>query len=635
MIPRAHCQVWILMRQQQAPDTWSFVMDFFESQEKAKRNTNWLVALFILGVLATVVSVHIVLSLSIADGKFLDPLMGALSIGSVMTVIGVGTLVKFVQMSHGGSAVAQAMGGRQIDPGSGDPDERRILNIVEEMAIASGVPVPPVYIMEDQTINAFAAGNSEKDSVIGVTRGCIHALSRDELQGVMAHEFSHIFHRDTRLNMRLVAWLGGIFAVSMVGRILIRSQMYSRSSRGKNNNAAIGLGIGVALFLIGIVGYFFGRIIQTAVSRQREFLADASAVQYTRNPDGIAGALEKIAQGAGSRLSAPAAAEFSHFFFANGIHSLFSTHPPLEERIARIRGARMVASGVTAVRVDQSLPAPATPTVAGFQGVPATALRAARHGMGSLNPKEIELARGVLAELPDAVIDAARNPFSARAVICSLLLSKDQRERQAQVAAIAHTDPALASATASLARETSILPRQRLAVIELCAAALALLSPAQYRQFRSVLAQLIATDAQVDRLEWTVRVILHSAIEGKGAKPASGARATVTDSALIVSVLAWSGATSEQGAARAWRAARGADAALPPSQSQAQACTLDALDQSLRNMSAASSRTKGTLVDACVACVAADGQTTVEEAELLRAICAAIGAPMPPISAAA
>jgi uncharacterized tellurite resistance protein B-like protein len=184
-------------------------------------------------------------------------------------------------------------------------------------------------------------------------------------------------------------------------------------------------------------------------------------------------------------------------------------------------------------------------------------------------------------------------------------------------------------------RETNIPPRQRLAVIELCASALTLLSPRQYKQFCSVLAQLIATDSQVDRLEWTVRVILHSAIEGKNAKPKVGARATAADTALIVSVLAWSGATSEEGASHAWRAACGVDAALPRMQISAHLCTLDALDESLRNVSAASPRVKGVLVDACIACVAADGQTTVEEAELLRAICAAIGTPMPPILAAA
>jgi Zn-dependent protease with chaperone function len=630
-------------------------MDFFESQERAKRNTTWLVALFIMGVIATVVSVHVVLSLTVSQGKIFDPSMFALSVGSVLAVVGVGTAVKFAQMSHGGAAVAQAMGGTQVDPGSSDPDERRILNVVEEMAIASGVRVPPVYLMEDQTINAFAAGNSEQDSVIGVTRGCIHALSRDELQGVMAHEFSHIFHRDTRLNMRLVAWLGGIFAVSMVGRILIRSQMYSRPSRDKNNSAAVGLGIGVALFIIGIVGYFFGRIIQSAVSRQREFLADASAVQYTRNPDGIAGALEKIARGAGSQLSAPAAAEFSHFFFANGIASLFSTHPPIEERIARIRGAKMVEAGVTAVVTTTGTPA-ATPaastaatiagviqpratarpsSVAAFHGVSSAAIHGARRSMGSLNPHDIGMAHGLIAGLPESVVDAARNPFSARAVICSLLLARDRRERQAQLAGIAATDPALANATEALQQVAAIDARQRLPVIELCAASLAQLSPVQYQQFRAVLTQLIASDSQVDRLEWTVRVILRGAIEGSMAGKATSARATVADVALVVSVLAWSGATDEAGVSRAWRAARGSESLLPAAQTAAQLCTLDALDESLQRLSNAKLGTKRKLVDACVACVAADGQTTVEEAELLRAVCASIGAPMPPIATAA
>jgi hypothetical protein len=431
--------------------------------------------------------------------------------------------------------------------------------------------------------------------------------------------------------------------------------MYSRPSRDKNNSAAVGLGIGVALFIIGIVGYFFGRIIQSAVSRQREFLADASAVQYTRNPDGIAGALEKIARGAGSQLSAPAAAEFSHFFFANGISSLFSTHPPIEERIARIRGAKMVEAGVTAVvttkgtaavmaatstaastaGVIQPAVAARPSSMAAFQGVSAAAIHGARRSMGSLNPLDLGMAHSLIAGLPESVVDAARNPFSARAVICSLLLARDRRERQAQLAGVAATDPALANATDALQQTAAITPRQRLPVIELCAASLAQLSPVQYQQFRAVLTQLIASDSQVDRLEWTVRVILRGVIEGPIAVKDTSARATVADVALVASVLAWSGATDEAGVTRAWRAARGSEPLLPAAQTAAHLCTLDALDESLQRLSNAKLGTKRKLVDACVACVAADGQTTVEEAELLRAVCASIGAPMPPIATAA
>jgi Zn-dependent protease with chaperone function len=615
-------------------------MDFFESQERAKRNTSRLVAMFVVALLATMASVHVLVTILFAKGNFADVRMLGISLGSVLVVVVIGMAVKFAQMSHGGRAVAEAMGGVQVDPGSADPAERRILNVVEEMAIASGVRVPPVFLIDEPSINAFAAGNGEQDAVIGVTRGCIEQLSRDELQGVMAHEFSHIFHRDTRLNMQLVAWLGGIFAISLVGRIIMRSALSSGSSRGKNDGKMVAIALGAAVFLIGIVGYFFGRIIQSAVSRQREYLADASAVQYTRNPDGIAGALEKIARGAGSRISAPAAAEFSHFFFANGIASLFSTHPPLEDRIARIRGARMVAAGVgaggaAAARVASSAVAGAAavgvPPVVAPAIVPAAALRAARAGMGSVDASTLRLAGELLVDAPAVVLDAARNPFSARAVVCMMLLSDVPSERSRQLRTIAANDPKLAEATSSLAASASIAPRERMPVLEVCAASLTMLSPAQYAQFRTTLAQLIAADGQVDRVEWTVRVILRHAVEGRGSAPTGLGKATMLDLALVVSVLAWSGASDQAGVHRAWRAARAAEPALPESPDPAQRCTLDALDGSLRAFAGATPGFKRRLVDACVACVAADGQTTVEEAELLRAVCASIGAPMPPV----
>ena len=621
-------------------------MDFFESQERAKRNTSRLVAMFVAALLATMASVHVLLTVLFAKGNFADVRMLGISLGSVLAVVVIGMAVKFAQMSHGGRAVAEAMGGVQVDPGSSDPAERRILNVVEEMAIASGVRVPPVFLIDEPSINAFAAGNGQEDAVIGVTRGCIEQLSRDELQGVMAHEFSHIFHRDTRLNMQLVAWLGGIFAISLVGRIIMRSALSAGSSREKNDGKMVAIALGGAVFLIGIVGYFFGRIIQSAVSRQREYLADASAVQYTRNPDGIAGALEKIAHGAGSRIAAPAAAEFSHFFFANGMSSLFSTHPPIEERIARIRGARMVSAGVGSTGSAGGAPAgsasrlaaspaasaridAAQPSIAGM--VPAAALHAARAGMGSVNAAGLGLAGELLSDAPAAVLDAARNPFSARAVVCLMLLSEDRAERARQLSAIAAADPKLAEATSSLAAVAEIAPRERMPILELCAAALSMLSPSQYSQFRTALAQLIAVDGQVDRVEWTVRVLLRHAVEGRGSAPSGLGKATMLDLARVVSVLAWTGAADVSAARHAWRAARAAEPALPESPDPVNVCTLDALDGALRAFAGATPGLKRRLVDACVACVAADGQTTVEEAELLRAVCASIGAPMPPV----
>ena len=613
-------------------------MDFFERQEAAKRNSGRLVLLFGIAVAATVAAVHVLVAATVGGGNFLDPRIMLLSGGSVLAVVLLGTVIKMAQMGHGGAAVAAALGGRQIDPGTRDPEERRVLNVVEEMAIASGLPVPPVYVMEEDAINAFAAGNTPRDAVIGVTRGCIRALSRDELQGVMAHEFSHVFHQD----MRLVGWLGGIFAISMIGRVMLRAMSSGRRSRGKNDGAALVAALGIGLFLIGIVGYFFGRIIQSAVSRQREYLADASAVQYTRNPDGIAGALEKIARGAGSRLEAPAAAEFGHFLFADGVASLFATHPPIQERIRRIRSlpATAAAVGAAPVRAQDTAPAVSTPAFAQAVSaavppvVSAAALAESRATMGSPTPATVSRASAILSSLPPPLLEAAHSPFSARAVVCRMLLSSEPAERRRQLATVAREDRALAAEVESLARHGVLAPASRLPLLEVCAASLAELSPAQYASFRVVLAQLIAADGEVDRVEWTVRILLRHAVEGRGAAPVPGGRATNDDLGLVVSVLAWSGAHDEAGALRAWAAARAVDPSLPPRPSAPARCTLDALDASLRAFAGTGMQMRRRLVDAAVACVGADGTTTVEEAELLRAVTASIGAPLPPMAVA-
>ncbi len=219
--------------------------------------------------------------------------------------------------------------GRLINSNATEADERKLLNVVEEMAIASGIPVPQVYLLEDEAgINAFAAGHSTGDAAIGVTRGGMKMLSRDQLQGVIGHEFSHILNGDMRLNLRLMGLIFGILCLTVVGRVLLRT-------RGTKNPLPL---LGLALIVIGGIGVLFGRLIQAAVSRQREFLADAASVQFTRNPDGLAGALKKIGGlSSGSKLESPHAQEASHLFFANGLRSsvsgLMATHPPLEERI--------------------------------------------------------------------------------------------------------------------------------------------------------------------------------------------------------------------------------------------------------------------------------------------------------------
>jgi Zn-dependent protease with chaperone function len=336
--------------------------DFFTSQDDARRQTGRLVALFTLGVMGTMLSLWLVAVVALAIGGSGrngggPDWAGAFSnwqallavIVSVGGVVGIVTLFKLGQMSQSGAAIAEILGGTRIAPSTRDPGERQLLNIVEEMSIASGVPVPPVYVLEDASINAFAAGPDPSNSAIGVTRGCMELLSRDEMQGVIAHEYSHIFHGDTRINARTTAVIAGIMAVGLIGYLCFRfvGPALARSRGGKNNpGPAIGAAlivIGLAVWAIGSIGMLFGRLIQAAISRQREFLADAAAVQYTRNPNGIACALAKIRDHS-ARVSSPKASELNHFFFASTLHTLFATHPPIERRIAALKA--MGALGV-------------------------------------------------------------------------------------------------------------------------------------------------------------------------------------------------------------------------------------------------------------------------------------------------
>ena len=340
-------------------------MDFFERQDKARRNTKLLVFYFTVAVLLLIVAVYVAVALiftgvelknSSGDTTFnwaQPELFFGTALGT-LAVISLGSVFKTMALSRGGRAVAELLDGRLVNPNSTDIHERKLLNVVEEMAIASGVPVPQVYVMDDEAgINAFAAGHSASDAAISVTRGCMTMLTRDELQGVIAHEFSHLLNGDMRLNLRLMGLIFGILCLTVIGRILVQT-------RGKKNPLPL---LGLALIIIGWIGVLFGRLIQAAVSRQREFLADAAAVQFTRNPGGLAGALKKIGGlGAGSQLQAAHAEEASHFFFANGLKSSFfgfATHPPLEERIRALDPAfdGKFPDAVTAVD-DAGVPPP-------------------------------------------------------------------------------------------------------------------------------------------------------------------------------------------------------------------------------------------------------------------------------------
>ncbi|MEY3298977.1 MAG: hypothetical protein RLZZ597_2237, partial [Cyanobacteriota bacterium] len=324
-------------------------MNFFEHQEQARRNTTYLVFLFGLSVVLMISAFYIVAIFTIwvnAEGGFSwwQPGWLVFITLATMIVIGIGSTSKMIALRKGGAGLARSLGGRQVTPQTPHPKEMQLLNVVAEMALAAGTPIPAVYLLEDEaSINAFAAGFSAETAVVGVTQGCLDQLSRDELQGVIGHEFSHIVHGDMGLNLKLIGVLQGLLLIHILGRIILRSMNSGSRSSSNDKIGGIILIAGLSMAVIGSVGLFCGRLIKSAVSRQREFLADASAVQFTRNPDGLAGALTKLGQlSGGSKIMAPTAEEASHLFFGEALPGvamfghLLSTHPPLQDRIRRL-----------------------------------------------------------------------------------------------------------------------------------------------------------------------------------------------------------------------------------------------------------------------------------------------------------
>jgi len=414
--------------------------DFFQQQNSARRKTFQLVLYFVLAILFLIALVYGLLLALSEPVSWWQPellLLAALGVG---LVVGGASAFKVAQLASGGQAVALMMGGEEVPGTTTDARQKRLLNVVEEMALAAGVPVPSVYVLEEPGINAFAAGYAPGDSVVAVSQGCLNYLTRDELQGVVAHEFSHILNGDMRLNIRLIGLIFGIMALSIIGRILLLTS--GRRSSGRDNSRAGLVLLGLGVFVLGLVGAFFGRLIMAAVSRHREYLADASAVQFTRNPDGIGGALKKIGGLAeGSRIDNPQAAEAGHMFFANafageGLAGLLATHPPLVERIRRldprfdgqfpeVRPPGVDREELEGPRPDRVPPFAGMPRLPGLPQVPVPVLGFADEAasrVGNVDPEVISYAHALHDGMPDVLKLAAQEPFSARALVYALLL---------------------------------------------------------------------------------------------------------------------------------------------------------------------------------------------------------------------
>jgi Zn-dependent protease with chaperone function len=684
-------------------------MDFFARQDHARRQTTKLLVLFGISVAVIIAAVYLVAVVVMHSNDHLyrrafsywDPsLFLAVAFGTGL-VIGLASLYKVAELSSGGEVVAQMMGGRQVDPQTRDPAERRLLNIVEEMSLASGVPVPPVYVMDNEpSINAFAAGFHPNQAVVAVSRGCLDYLTRDELQGVLGHEFSHVLNGDMRLNLRLIGIVFGILSISVVGYYVMRSAGWSDSSRsrdsegrGRDNSGAIFL-VGLAMYILGYLGVLLGNIIKSAISRQREFLADASSVQFTRNPDGLAGALKKIGGLVeGSRIRDAHAHEISHMFFgdafAGSMFTMLATHPPLRERIKLLdpsfEGSFPVtepvpdeadASGVSQLASGLKTDAQASGAernfagasglnplagASGFDSAQAAALAGLAAGgsrparpvstdrdrilgqIGRPQPEHLEHASRIVAGMPPLLVQAVREPYSARAAIYALLLSRDDeptRQRQWQMLHQAVELPLLKALQQLSAAVDQLPPENRLPVADMAAPALKRLSPAQYAAFRQVVEALTAADGKVDLFEYCLRVVLFGCLDVQfGLRPPPTVRykslAQVAPAAtVILSALAYAGQSEPADIQRAFQAGAGDQLAtarlLPPQQ-----CMFSNFDAALGQLAQAAPAVKRQVLDAVVATIAADGKMTIEENELLRAVASALSCPLPPVPVAA
>lgn len=658
-------------------------MNFFASQDKAKTNTRKLVFLFSLAVFCLILLTEMLVIICLGFtgnihfaqihslGQLLETLGYDVIFGIafvIVAIVGLASLFKMSQLSGGGKVIAEAMHGKRLSPDSRDPDERKILNVVEEMAIASGTPVPPVYVIEQHGINAFAAGHSPRDAVIGITRGCIRALNRTELQGVIAHEFSHIFHGDMKLNIRLIGVLHGILVIGLMGYYLLRfssgGRRYRSSGNRNNDGAAALIMLGAGLCAIGYTGTFFGNLIKSAVSRQREFLADASAVQYTRNPDSIAGALKKIGgYPLGSLIDESHASEISHLFFSEGVstafHRLMATHPPLEERIRRIdphwdgrypkvslpdelkANPDSIVATAKGPMVDRKKMAAAVlaGTVGGAvlnqgneTGPPPTAMQS----IGDPGPAHLAEAESLLQHLPAELLDAAREPFGARALIyCLLFDTRDEqiRKKQKQILQIRADQQVYRLALKLLPTVLQLHIKTRLPLLDLCMPALKSLSQQQYEVFKSVLLALVKADYKIELFEWSLfRIITrHLQPEKPGLqKPLTQIESCRDDCILVISALSLAGSVFDGEAEQAF--SRGfTTLQLGAAQLDTNALDkLEALDKALNRLNLLTPLLKPRVIKACFACLEED-EPAPEKIELARAIADSMDVPVPPL----
>jgi Zn-dependent protease with chaperone function len=677
-------------------------MDFQTHQDEAKQGTLKLVLLFGAGVLAIIALVSVLLTLLFGySTKEFDPLP-AIAVAAPVTLIGVGgaSLVKTSQIrGGGGSYVATSMGGRPIDFNTLDPAEKQLSNVVEEIAIASGMAVPAVFVLDNEPgINAFAAGWSADNAAIGVTRGALQHLTRDELQGVIAHEFAHIRNGDTKLKTRIIGWVFGIAILTVLGRILLESLWFAprrRSSKDDNGIVFAMMAAGIGLLIIGSVGTLFARMIQASVSRQRELLADASAVQFTRNPDGLGEALSKIGGMAGeNKVRSAHAVEAGHLFFSSPLTSAFSSHPPLKTRISRLIPGwdgtfhepdlevasaaqapnpshtagwgtssgqilpgqasipgmptnkalpfdpAILFGGVVAAGAAQG-PTPAAPSNA---APPADASPPQAAGAQSYQPPHLDgptddhisYARQLLARIPEETQNYLHTRGGAVASVLGLLASDEPNQRQKDLAYAARAtglEPTYLEAASDV---ISRLDRP----LQLPAIDIALHSiretPWEFQEtLRHTVVTIESSHPEHDLFRWMLRRVMLRHLEDQRDTGSSKQDLRLPDleaeAVTVFAAIAWFNSSGPEYAPGAFTAALITSNLAPREIPAVESLPVEKVDAALELLSRLNLEGRRTFVSAATAIVAHDATTTADEAELIRVVADAVRLPVPPL----
>jgi Zn-dependent protease with chaperone function len=641
-------------------------MNFFDAQDQARRTTRWLVFVYIVATALIVLGVTLIVGFALVgasmDGsRYSFPGMLAanpvpLLITALLTTLFIvgASIYKTSILSAGGGRVAQDMGGTLVPASAPDPLRRRLRNVVEEMAIASGVPVPEIYVLEEESgINAFAAGYAPGDAAIAVTRGTLELLDRDELQGVIAHEFSHVLNGDMRLNIRLMGVLFGILILGLMGRMIVRGGYHARfMSSSRNRGTPVVFVVGLGLAILGSIGVFFARLIKAGVSRQREYLADASAVQFTRQAGGIASALKKIGgYKEASYLTAANPEEVSHMLFGSGARffGMFATHPPLTDRIRALDPSFKESDypvvkpkSLSDTMAEDHVQAMA-PAVTGTEPGAATSElpQALVDSAGHPDPQHVVYAQQLRQSIPESLYDAAHSAELAFLLVIALIIDRSGESSERQLSLAEEQLGADRSRVIwRLYDELSgISPKYRLPLLEIAFPALKLRPEAQLEYLVKLTSRMIDVDGHVDLYEYcfyrVLRTNLGQAIDpsGRPGRPRVGRREMRQAAVDLLAVLADYGHDDDTSSEKAFEAGkvRFGKWADNHTYSSKERYSLRTLDRSLDVLAALNGKGRRAMLEAITIVAVHDDEITIAEAELIRTICASLDVPLPPL----